>query len=119
MILPTVVSQENEEIYYKFEGDSITKKEFELSEVTVYNEINFKDTDERIKYLILRRKTLKVYPYAKLAAERLIKLNERLDMSGKVKKYGWTISNHTLMSLSLTLTEQPSVLLIQNQILRL
>ena len=41
MILPSVVSQENEEIYYKFEGDSITKKEFELSEVTVYNKINF------------------------------------------------------------------------------
>ena len=78
VILPSVVSQEREEIYYKFEGDSITKKEFELSEVTVYNEINFKDSDERIKYLILRRKTLKVYPYAALAAERLKKLNDRL-----------------------------------------
>ncbi len=78
MILPSVVSQESEEIYYKFEDDSITKKEFELSEVTVYNEINFKDSDERIKYLILRRKTLKVYPYAVLAAERLNKLNIRL-----------------------------------------
>ena len=78
VILPSVVSQEREEIYYKFEGDSITKKEFELSEVTVYNEINFKDSDERIKYLILRRKTLKVYPYASLAAERLKKLNDRL-----------------------------------------
>ena len=74
---------QNEEIYYKFEGDSITKKEFELSEVTVYNEINFKDSDERIKYLILRRKTLKVYPYAALAAERLKKLNDRL---GKLNK---------------------------------
>ena len=69
---------QNEEIYYKFEEDSISKKEFELSEVTVYNEINFKDADERIKYLILRRKTLKVYPYATLAAERLNKLNDRL-----------------------------------------
>ena len=86
VILHSVVSQESEEIYYKFEGDSITKKEFELSEVTVYNEINFKDTDERIKYLILRRKTLKVYPYAKLAAERLIKLNERLDILKKRSK---------------------------------
>ena len=78
VILPSVISQESEEIYYKFQGDSITKKEFELSEVTVYNEINFKDSDERIKYLILRRKTLKVYPYAVLAAERLNKLNIRL-----------------------------------------
>ena len=85
VILPVVVSQENEEIYYKFEGDSITKKEFELSEVTVYNEINFKDSDERIKYLILKRKTLKVYPYAVLAAERLNKLNDRL--SNLKKRY--------------------------------
>ena len=74
----SLLHSQNEEIYYKFEGDSITKKEFELSEVTVYNEINFKDTDERIKYLILKRKTLKVYPYAVLAAERLNKLNDRL-----------------------------------------
>ena len=83
VILPSAVSQDRDEIYYKFEGDSISKKEFELSEVTVYNEIDFKDSDERIKYLILRRKTLKVYPYATLAAERLNKLNDRLN---KLKK---------------------------------
>ena len=29
-------------------------------------------------YLILQRKTIKVYPYAKLAAERLETLNERM-----------------------------------------
>ena len=74
----SLLHSQNEEIYYKFDGDSISKKEFELSEVTVYNEINFKDADERIKYLILRRKTLKVYPYATKAAERLNKLNDRL-----------------------------------------
>ena len=74
----SLLHSQNEEIYYKFDGDSITKKEFDLSEVTVYNEIYFKDTDERIKYLILKRKTLKVYPYAILAAERLNKLNDRL-----------------------------------------
>ena len=91
VILSSVVSQESEEIYYKFEGDSITKKEFELSEVTVYNEINFKDSDERIKYLILRRKTLKVYPYAALAAERLSKLNNRLaSLNKRYKKKRYT-----------------------------
>ena len=79
----SLLHSQNEEIYYKFEGDSITKKEFELSEVTVYNELSFNNSDERIKYLILRRKTLKVYPYATLAAERLTKLNDRLN---KLKK---------------------------------
>ena len=75
----SLLHSQNEEIYYKFEGDSITKREFELSEVTVYNELSFNNSDERIKYLILRRKTLKVYPYATIAAERLTKLNDRLN----------------------------------------
>tara|TARA_B100001057_G_C22798446_1_gene930604 strand:+ start:922 stop:1500 length:579 start_codon:yes stop_codon:yes gene_type:complete len=82
----SLLYSQNEEIYYKFEGDSITKKEFELSEVTVYNELSFNNSDERIKYLILRRKTLKVYPYATLAAERLTKLNDRLNNLKKRSK---------------------------------
>ncbi len=82
----SLLHSQNEEIYYKFEGDSITKKEFELSEVTVYNELSFNNSDERIKYLILRRKTLKVYPYATLAAERLTKLNDRLNNLKKRSK---------------------------------
>ena len=93
----SLLYSQNEEIYYKFEGDSITKKEFELSEVTVYNEINFKDSDERIKYLILRRKTLKVYPYAALAAERLSKLNDRLSSLKKRykrKRYTRIVEKH-------------------------
>lgn len=82
----SLLHSQNEEIYYKFEGDSITKREFELSEVTVYNELSFNNSDERIKYLILRRKTLKVYPYATLAAERLTKLNDRLNNLKKRSK---------------------------------
>ena len=41
--------------------------------------LKFDNELERRRYLILRRKTLKVYPYAKLAAERLVELNSRLD----------------------------------------
>jgi hypothetical protein len=40
--------------------------------------LEFDSRDDRRRYLILRRKTIKVYPYAKLAAERLETLNERL-----------------------------------------
>ena len=40
-------------------------------------------TNKVVKYLILRRKTLKVYPYAKLAAERLDSLNSRLESMKK------------------------------------
>ena len=69
--------------YYYIEGDSILKKVIDLDEVLILNKLNFKDRDERIKYLILKRKTLKVYPYAKLAADRLTELNERLALLHK------------------------------------
>ncbi len=65
--------------YIYVEGDSIVKEAIDLKEVLVLNKINFSDREERVQYLILKRKTLKVYPYAKLAADRLITLKERLE----------------------------------------
>lgn len=64
--------------YYYIEGDSIPQKIIELEEVLILKNLNFKDRDELIKYLILKRKTIKVYPYAKMAADRLTALNDRL-----------------------------------------
>lgn len=64
--------------YYYIEGDSIPKAMIELDEVLILNKLNFASHEDKIKYLILKRKTLKVYPYAKLAADRLTALNERL-----------------------------------------
>lgn len=49
-----------------------------LDEVVILSKLKFETELDRRKYLILRRKTLKVYPYAKLASERLVELNERL-----------------------------------------
>lgn len=70
-------------MYYYVPGDSIAKTVIELDEVVLLSKLRFSDKDARIKYLILRRKTLKVYPYAKLAAERLTTLNERLESMEK------------------------------------
>ena len=42
------------------------------------NKIKFTSDLDRRRYLILRRKTRKVWPYAKLASERLTELNARL-----------------------------------------
>ncbi|MCB0382882.1 MAG: DUF4294 domain-containing protein [Psychroserpens sp.] len=64
--------------YILIEGDSIPKTAINLNEVLLLQQLKFDSKDERIKYLILKRKTIKVYPYAKLAAERLTTLNERL-----------------------------------------
>ena len=60
------------------EGDSIFKTSISLDEVYVFGKLKFGTYNEKLKYYILRRKTLKVYPYAKLAAERLVELNDSL-----------------------------------------
>lgn len=69
--------------YIIVEGDSIPRTAINLDEVMLLHKLNFDSKEDRRRYLILRRKTIKVYPYAKLAAERLISLNERLD---KIKR---------------------------------
>ena len=68
-----------EDVYIIVEGDSIVRKSIDLDEVMILNKIDFTDRKERIQYIILRRKTLKVYPYAKMAADRLETLQSRLD----------------------------------------
>jgi len=61
-----------------------------LHEVMIFEKPAMNSWEERKKYFILRRKTLKVYPYAVLAANRLNELDERLnqlDSKRKQKKY--------------------------------
>jgi len=69
--------------YIIVEGDSIPRTAINLDEVMLLHKLKFDSNEDRRRYLILRRKTIKVYPYAKLAAERLKTLNERLD---KIKR---------------------------------
>ena len=75
------VKQDSTVVHYMIiEGDSIPITSVELDEVLVLPNLNFADRDARVRYIILRRKTLKVYPYAKLAAERLEALQNRLNL---------------------------------------
>jgi len=81
---------ENNSAYFMIEGDSIYKKEIDLNEVVIYNPVEFINNKERLDYFVLKRKVTKVYPYAKMASERLTKLNSRLDKinsKSKRKKY--------------------------------
>ena len=68
------------------EGDSIFRSSIELNEVFIFSRLSFDSYKDKLRYYILRRKTLKVYPYAKLAAERLMDLNGRLTAIKKKKK---------------------------------
>lgn len=83
--------------YIIIEGDSIPRTAINLDEVLVLPHLSFEDRDARIRYLILKRKTLKVYPYAKLAAERLQALQERLSSLKRKrdkKKYAKVIQKY-------------------------
>lgn len=76
---------------YIIVGDTITNSSINLSEVIILPKMKFDDSKDRLSYLILQRKTIKVYPYAKLAAERLIKLNYRLsNIKSKYKRKKYT-----------------------------
>ncbi|MEO9893401.1 DUF4294 domain-containing protein [Aurantibacter sp.] len=68
------------------EGDSIFRSSVSLDEVYVFGKLKFDNYQEKLHYYILRRKTLKVYPYAKLAAERLVELNDSLMKITKTRK---------------------------------
>ncbi|MDP5158854.1 MAG: DUF4294 domain-containing protein [Flaviramulus sp.] len=64
--------------YLIIEGDSIPRTTINLDEVMLLHKLKFNNKEDRIRYLILRRKTIKVYPYAKLAADRLDSMNTRM-----------------------------------------
>jgi hypothetical protein len=72
------------------EGDSIFQQSIALDEVYIFGRLDFSSYKDKLKYYILRRKTFKVYPYAKMASERLEELNDsllKIKRKRKKKKY--------------------------------
>ena len=80
------VEKDSTETVYLIDGDSIARSTIELREVLVLPRLSFNSNQERRRYLILKRRTLKVYPYAKLAAERLVTLQQRLAALSKKRE---------------------------------
>ncbi len=81
------VEQDSTDVtYIVIEGDSIPKTAIDLDEVMLLHKLEFDSKQDRIRYLILRRKTIKVYPYAKMAAERLDSLTKRLQTITKKRQ---------------------------------
>lgn len=78
------------DVLIKVEGDSLATKSIDLNEVTIFPPLEFNNYDEKINYYTIKRKALKVYPYAILASNRLEELNKRLPLintRSKKKKY--------------------------------
>ena len=68
-------------------GDKTPQSYIGLDEVVVYQPIKLNSFEEMKKYMLLRRRVLKVYPYAQLASERFTSLKERLNqMDGRREK---------------------------------
>ena len=84
-------------MYYIIKGDTIAREIINLEEVYLLKKVKFMSEEDRRRYLILRRKTRKVYPYAKLAAERLTTMTERLktiENKRDKKKYTKRVQNY-------------------------
>ena len=74
------------EDFFVIEGDTILQSKIELKEVIVFQPLKFFSFEEAKSYVILRNRIYKVYPYAKLASDRLNVLNERLDQITSERK---------------------------------
>lgn len=76
--MDTIDEESNTSEFKSLKDTSIPLSTIDLEEVLVLGELRFDNAAERQRYLILQRKTRKVWPYATLTAERLTELNRRL-----------------------------------------
>ena len=74
------------EDYFVIEGDTIINSSIELKEVVLFQPLRFYNYDEAKRYVILRERTFRVYPYAKMAADRLNILTGRLEQIKSKRK---------------------------------
>jgi hypothetical protein len=78
------------------DNDTIAMR-FEMEEVVITNYKDSISPELKKKLAILRRRVLKVYPYAKIAAERLTLLNQnmaKLKTQKEKKKYAKLVENY-------------------------
>ena len=71
---------------YKISGDSIFRESIELDLIELLPKRTFTNKEQINKYLILRRKTLKVYPYSLMASNKLGSLYLELDQINTKRK---------------------------------
>lgn len=92
------IDQDSTQVEYMvIEGDSIPREAIDLDEVLLLHKLKFDSKENRRRYYILRRKTIKVYPYAKMAAERLDSLTKQLstlNTKRKKKRYAKKVQKY-------------------------
>ncbi len=86
----TILQNQKQKEFVKLIGDDYFSTSIPLNEVVIFADLKFQSTQEIYRYLLLKRRTIKVYPYAKLAAEKLTSLQDsisQLSSNRKKKKY--------------------------------
>jgi hypothetical protein len=84
-------------IYYLIRNDSLIQPSLELEEVIVTGDKLSKNQEDRKKFAILQRRVIKVYPYAKTAADNLQLLEKninKLTSDRDKKKYFKIVENY-------------------------
>ena len=72
-----IVVQDTTKMGYQLKDTDTITEPIQLEEITVYKD-NM-DAESKKQFLLLRNRVYKVYPYAKVAAERLTILNKNMD----------------------------------------
>ena len=72
-----ITEQDTTKMGYVLKDTDTISEPIQLEEITVYKE-NL-DPESKKQFLLLRNRVYKVYPYAKVAAERLTVLNKNMD----------------------------------------
>lgn len=84
-------------IYYILDKDSVMRTRMDLDEVYIDQKKINRMEEERRKFLLLQRRVLKVYPYAKSGADNLTMLNAnmaKLKTNKEKKKYFKIVENY-------------------------
>ena len=100
MFLQTIVIQAQEDLrdaYLKQQTDTILGSTVQLEELVIDKRKIKADEEARKQFLILQRRVYRVYPYAKIASERLTFLNQgmqKLTSDRDKRKYFKIVENY-------------------------
>jgi hypothetical protein len=92
-----VTHKDSVQIYYLIGNDSILRTTLELDEVVLTGVKKDKDDEEQKKFLLLQRRVLKVYPYAKTTADNLLMLQKnmsKMKTEREKKRYFKIVENY-------------------------
>ena len=109
-----IIEQDTTKMGYVLKDTDTISEPIQLEEITVYKE-NL-DPESKKQFLLLRNRVYKVYPYAKVAAERLTVLNKNMDAlktSREKRKYFKIVEDYMQHEFEPKLTRKQGQILVK------